>query len=118
MEEELQDKIGYHFQSPEILREALQPAGTAPLQGNKRLALVGDSALVLSILDKSYQHNETIRKHCNLDRYLQKPPAQRGVITQYTRASALEAILGAVWFDSNMDIHAVDRVRKKLGLDP
>lgn len=60
MEEELQDKIGYHFQSPEILREALQPAGTAPLQGNKRLALVGDSALVLSILDKTYQHNETI----------------------------------------------------------
>lgn len=60
MEEELQDKIGYHLQSPAILREALQPSGTAPLQGNKRLALVGDWALALSVLDKSYQHNETI----------------------------------------------------------
>lgn len=58
--DELQRKIEYHFKSPRILCEALHPAGTAPLQGNKRLALVGDSALALSILDESYQRKETV----------------------------------------------------------
>lgn len=47
---------------------------------------------------------------------MQKHPAQKGAVTEYMRASAVEAILGAVWMDSNMDLQAVDLVRKKLGI--
>lgn len=58
--EELQDRIGYHFNSTQVLEEALHPAGTSPLQGNKRLALVGDSVLSISILDGWYDSKNTI----------------------------------------------------------
>lgn len=66
--DELQEKIGYRFNSPGILQEAMRPAGTAPLQGNRRLALVGDSALALSILDEFYRHDDTIvmKKHLTI----------------------------------------------------
>lgn len=57
--EEFQDQIGYHFKSSNLLREALHPAGTAPPQGNKRLALVGDSVLSASLLDQWYSDENT-----------------------------------------------------------
>lgn len=57
--EELQDRIGYHFNSTQVLEEALHPAGTSPLQGNRRLALVGDSVLSTSILDGWYDSENT-----------------------------------------------------------
>lgn len=44
-------------------------------------------------------------------------PAQKGKISKRTRATTLEAILGAVWIDSGMNIHAVDRVKANLELD-
>lgn len=52
--DELQDRIDYRFRSVQLLEEALHTAGTSPLQGNKRLALVGDSVLSISILDGWY----------------------------------------------------------------
>jgi dsRNA-specific ribonuclease len=58
--EELQDRLGYHFNSTPLLEEALHPAGTRPLQGNKRLALLGDSVLSTSLLDKWYDSEDTI----------------------------------------------------------
>jgi CBS domain containing-hemolysin-like protein len=58
--EELQDRLGYHFNSTPLLEEALHPAGTRPLQGNKRLALVGDSVLSTSLLDEWYDSENTI----------------------------------------------------------
>jgi dsRNA-specific ribonuclease len=57
--EEFQDQIGYHFKSSNLLREALHQAGTAPPQGNKRLALVGDSVLSASLLDQWYSNGDT-----------------------------------------------------------
>lgn len=54
----------------------------------------------------------------NLDGFIEKHPAQKGHITEGVRASTVEAILGAVWVDSDMDMRAVDRVRKNLGVDP
>lgn len=57
--EEFQDQIGYHFKSRNLLREALHPAGTAPPQGNKRLALLGDSVLSASLLDQWYSDGHT-----------------------------------------------------------
>lgn len=54
----------------------------------------------------------------NLGGFIEKHPAQKGHITESVRASTVEAILGAVWVDSDMDMRAVDRVRKNLGVDP
>ncbi|KAJ6022328.1 hypothetical protein N7499_002913 [Penicillium canescens] len=131
--EELQDRLGYHFKSIPLLEEALHPADTRPLQGNKRLALVGDSVLSTSLLDEWYDSGDTIgtlnytengdhilRKNaCNkhlsckgeafeLDDFITGQPAQKGEITNGTRATTVEAILGAVWIDSGMKIYAVD----------
>ncbi|OQD75542.1 hypothetical protein PENANT_c153G11343 [Penicillium antarcticum] len=50
--EELEHRLGYHFKSTPLLEEALHPAGTRPLQGNKRLALLGDSVLSTSLLEE------------------------------------------------------------------
>lgn len=52
-----------------------------------------------------------------LDKYVTPNPAQKGKISKGTRATTVEAILGAVWIDSEMDIHAVDRVKANLKLD-
>lgn len=43
-------------------------------------------------------------------------PAQKGKISKGTRATTVEAILGAVWIDSGKNIHEVDRVKASLGL--
>jgi hypothetical protein len=56
--EEFQDQIGYNFKSTDLLREALHPAGTAPPQGNKLLALVDDSVLSASLLDQWYRNGD------------------------------------------------------------
>ncbi|KAJ5561014.1 hypothetical protein N7535_009211 [Penicillium sp. DV-2018c] len=130
--EELQDRLGYHFNSTPLLEEALHPAGTRPLQGNKRLALVGDSVLSTSLLDEWYGNTEdgdhilrknACNKHlsckgeaCELDDFITGQPAQNGEITNGTRATTVEAILGAVWIDSGKNIHAVDRVKANLGI--
>lgn len=60
--ESLQDKLGYHFINLNLLDEAFIAAGApvsrsdveGPIQGNKRLALVGDAVLRLCVLDEWY----------------------------------------------------------------
>ncbi|PSN58624.1 hypothetical protein BS50DRAFT_448472, partial [Corynespora cassiicola Philippines] len=57
-----QDKLGYHFINSNLLDEAFIAAGApvsrtdieGPVQGNKRLALVGDAVLRLCVLDEWY----------------------------------------------------------------
>ncbi|KAJ5775828.1 uncharacterized protein N7511_000839 [Penicillium nucicola] len=125
--EELQDRLGYHFNTTELLEEAVHPAGTRPLQGNKRLALLGDSVLSTSLLDEC--GNDMLQSNaCNknlsckgeaseIDDFINGHPAQKGHITLGTRATTVEAILGAVWIDSGMSMHAVDCVKDKFAID-
>lgn len=62
VQEAAESIIDYHFASPELLEEALQAAGASvseksvsgDREGNKRLALVGDTLLRLVILDNWY----------------------------------------------------------------
>jgi hypothetical protein len=57
--------INYHFNDPKLLDEALLAAGAStarkdvngPLEGNKTLALVGDAALQLALLDSWYSRD-------------------------------------------------------------
>ena len=54
--------IGYNFNDPLILWEALQPAGSGVisagsrlfLDGNKRLAMLGDAVLHVALVDDWY----------------------------------------------------------------
>ena len=60
--ESLQAQLQYHFNNANLLKEALTAAGAAvsdlntdgPVSGNKRLALIGDAVLRLSVLDEWY----------------------------------------------------------------
>lgn len=46
----------------------------------------------------------------NLTKYIIKNPSQQDDIPQTTLATTIEAIVGAVWFDSNKDIKKVEYV--------
>ena len=58
----LQAQLHYFFKNASLLEEALTAAGAAvssrdvdgPASGNKRLALIGDAVLRLSVLDEWY----------------------------------------------------------------
>lgn len=60
--ESLQARLHYSFRDANLLEEALTAAGAAvssrevdgPVSGNKRLALIGDAVLRLSVLDEWY----------------------------------------------------------------
>lgn len=59
--------IGYHFEDPPILWEALQAAGSGVqsagtrrfAEGNKRLAVLGDAILGVALMDDWYATNES-----------------------------------------------------------
>ena len=65
------DIIGYTFADPLILWEALNVAGSNVMSagnrtfpnGNKRLALLGDSIIKTAMLDDWYLTAQTRRKH-------------------------------------------------------
>ncbi|CAG8091727.1 unnamed protein product [Penicillium salamii] len=145
--------IGHPFKSSNLLLEALHPTGTAPSQGNKRLALVGNSILSSSLLDQWYNdedntgtfdlapracaqsthlkkeagHKLLKKEACNanlslrgkefgLDHYMKNNTAHKGKVPSGTRATTVEALLGAVWIDSGKNMDEVDRVRAALDL--
>lgn len=152
----LQDKLGYHFINLNLLDEAFIAAGApvsrtdieGPVQGNKRLALVGDAVLRLCVLDEWYPEgadtgkikiamlnaadkdtdtgdnlvedvgtNEKLKQIANewkLADFLKENPCQQGEKTKTTLASTVEAVIGAVWYDSQKDIAAVQQLIKKL----
>ncbi|KAJ9634920.1 hypothetical protein H2199_008784 [Coniosporium tulheliwenetii] len=130
----IESVIGYHFVQPQLLDEALLAAGASvarknthgPSEGNKRLALVGDAALQLAILDdegsrlvKSFASNNKLRdvaKERGVHDHITKNPAQEGEAPRATLASTIEAVIGAVWVDSKKDIGTVQTVVKNLSL--
>lgn len=52
----VQGILGYTFKDPELLWLALQAAGSGvgPMDGNKKLAMMGDTVMKLIILDDLY----------------------------------------------------------------
>lgn len=68
--ESLQARLHYSFKNASLLEEALTAAGAAvsngevnePVSGNKRLALIGDAVLRLSVLDEWYPGGATTGK--------------------------------------------------------
>ncbi|KAK6522605.1 hypothetical protein TWF281_002043 [Arthrobotrys megalospora] len=142
--ERLQNIIGYVFKSSSLLTEALESRGHArvvsgKIDGNQRLALLGDAVLGLVQLDQWYQTQQS-RGNADLllkarvtNRSLQECAERLGItseilvapcqeylqgqqIGRLTSASTVEALLGAVWLDSNKDFEQVQKVVHKLGI--
>jgi ribonuclease-3 len=55
-----------------------------------------------------------IAKDWNLRKYLKENPSQRGEEPKTALASTVEAILGAVWVDSERNFEAVHHAVKKF----
>ncbi|OJD32590.1 rnase iii [Diplodia corticola] len=135
--------LGYEFSNSKLRDEALLAAGTSvsdpkvrgDLRGNKRLAMVGDAVLQLVVLEKWYGEGtdpsvgnkllkETVSNaalrvrasKAHLQHMIRLNPCQKGEAPQETLASTVEALVGAVWFDSSGDIDMVREVMAKLGV--
>ncbi|KAF3080400.1 hypothetical protein TWF102_002209 [Orbilia oligospora] len=144
--QKIQNAIGYVFKSNTLVGEALESTGHARLvsgkgDGHRRLALLGDKVLGLVQIDQWYgtQQNrgiaDVLLKDNVTNRRLQECADQLGItseilvapeqaylhlqggqIGRVTSASAVEALLGAVWLDSNRDFEQVKKVVCKLGI--
>lgn len=137
----VQGIIGYQFRGRLILWEAMQAAGSNVrsvggrefVDGNKRLAVIGDTVLQLVLAEQWYsggtsrerfnQSLSQVASNANLDRvgrrhglqnYVNSNPSQRQIVSPITMAATMEAILGAVYLDSNLE--KVGEVMQTLGL--
>lgn len=157
----VQDIIRYQFTERLILWEAMQAAGSMVrsaggrefVDGNKRLAVIGDTVLQLVLAETWYggsasrgildsactggdivlmqvaeQFSQTLSQvasNANLDsigrqrglqRFVNGNPSQGQIVSPITMAATVEAILGAVYLDSNLE--EVGEVMRTLGLAP
>ncbi|ODM19420.1 hypothetical protein SI65_04404 [Aspergillus cristatus] len=131
--------INYQFTNPKIICEALLAAGRylpgivrCSKDGNKNLAMVGDAVLQLVLVSDGYDkgaingivsakgRNAYLAEqgsHNNLEPFIFKNPSQRDDdVSKGPMADTVEAILGAVWYDSGKDLSAVQAVMETLGL--
>ncbi|KAJ9663579.1 hypothetical protein H2201_005540 [Coniosporium apollinis] len=143
MVEGCQAILGYQFNDSDLLWEALQAAGSPVVyigarhlrDGNKRLALLGDTVLKLVLVREWYtsgrdravvdQILSSVGSNANLNSVGQRNglssfvngnPSQRGVVPPNTMAATVEATLGAVFLDSGLQ--SVAEVMQTLGLMP
>jgi len=153
--------IGYHPQKPQefYLWEALQVAGSghtrivgrSAYDGNKRLAIVGDTAMALALARPWYKKDETLgssscrhrifhvltakgdwdsqRQRLLSNNNLARVAHESGLVdcmvvnprnpvqaSTKLAAALVEAIVGAVWIDSDESIDAVRQVMEALRL--
>ncbi|KAL8719450.1 MAG: hypothetical protein Q9225_003539 [Loekoesia sp. 1 TL-2023] len=132
--------IGYTFDDPYLVWEAISAAGSIITlghrrfpNGNKRLAILGDTVLHLALAEAWYEGTEPratfdrIRQQVasnnnlnvvglahQLDAFVNLSPGQ-AVISPITMAATVEAIIGAVYLDSK-SMHSVKAVLQTLGL--
>ena len=141
MLEELQSRIDYRFQNTELLREALihsveNPAAVG-VRSNVRLAFLGDAVVKLIVSDSLYrvsgnvnlteerqkfENNERLAlaaRSLGLDRHL-VTSAGKALPDDQLRspsapATALEAVIGAVYIDGGAE--AAERLVRRIILD-
>ncbi|PVH77294.1 ribonuclease III [Cadophora sp. DSE1049] len=141
---DLEQKLGHVFADRTILLEALQAAGNGVHQlgerkiedGNKRLAMVGDSILQLAVLMDWFEEGESrqsghytlvsIASNRNLNdcgqanglsNFINKGRQfANGEIPPRTMSATVEALIGAVFMDSGESLEAVKVAMRGLGL--
>ena len=129
---ELENKINYTFKNRELLKNALTHKTYAfeaknPIEYNERLELLGDSILGFVVAEQLYRSNKYFSegeltrrrsvlvnntfladkaKKLGLGRFLlfgRGETKQNGDKNPTNLANALEALIGAVYLDSDMD---------------
>ncbi|OAL49006.1 ribonuclease III [Pyrenochaeta sp. DS3sAY3a] len=137
----IQKRLHYSFKNAQLLQEAFIADGATnsrhdiegPPAGNKRLALVGDAVLRLSIFDDWFPSGDStanghellqevatndqlqhVAKNWHLQNWLTENPSQAGQAQKTTLASTVEAIIGAVWIDSDRNFPKVQEVIHQL----
>ncbi|KAI9807672.1 MAG: hypothetical protein M1825_005613 [Sarcosagium campestre] len=129
--------IGYHFQDPGQLAEALESAGVHPGRpdGNKRLAQLGDALLKTILLDYWYGSghqmvagNDLVQRVgsngslteagrvSELDRCIYLNPSQRGGAAPNVIKATVTAVIAAVWIDSGRDWRPTEQAFRRLVL--
>ncbi|RYP44948.1 hypothetical protein DL769_011489 [Monosporascus sp. CRB-8-3] len=138
--EAAQQAIGYRFNDPNLLWEALQASGSGVVsidsrtvvEGNKQLALVGDKVLALhlaligreqgerveQINDRisARSRNARLQEICDgsgLTACIQNNPSQGGVVQPRTKTATVEAVVAAAHCDGGMP--AAQTVMLNLG---
>ncbi len=125
-------KINYHFNNQNLLINALTHKtyayeATEPIEFNERLELLGDSVLSFIVAEQLYKSNKYFSegeltrrrsqlvnnrllarkaKELNLDKYLflgKGETKQNGNENPTNLANALEALIGAVYLDSDIE---------------
>ncbi|KAJ5723958.1 hypothetical protein N7488_001993 [Penicillium malachiteum] len=129
--------IHYEHHDKRLLEQAFEAAGsTSRQEGNKRLAQLGDSALRLSLNLAGFEAKRSIghitialSKKANnenlasigfafgLDKFIILNPSAQGIVPKRLMATTVEALIGAVYLDSQKSIQATLGVIKALGLD-
>jgi ribonuclease-3 len=128
----LEDRLGYTFTNKQLLTNALTHKTYAfeaptPVEYNERLEFLGDSILNFVIAEQLYQSNKyfsegeltrrrsihvnntvlaDIALHLDIGRFLllgKGELKQRGEQNRTNLANALEAIIGAMYLDSDLD---------------
>ncbi|PYI36385.1 ribonuclease III [Aspergillus indologenus CBS 114.80] len=131
----IQSRLGVTFDKPSLIHEAFMAAGAVNRDGNKDLALIGDSALQLFLQTQGRTRNAS-RERINqvvsriagnanlaqrgfelgLDQYIVKNPSQGNYVADKLMATTVEAIVGAVFLETNWDQEALQRAVNALGL--
>ncbi|KAM0794753.1 ribonuclease III domain-containing protein [Usnea florida] len=135
--EAVESIIQYKFNHSALLWEALQCPGSPDAKhpnGNKRLAIIGDTVLLLGLAEDWFKGNETIgdfntiRQSISTNANLQRIGLELGLerfigthpsslpTTMRAMSDSVEAILGAIYLDSGME--QVKDVMDALGLVP
>ncbi|KAJ8610565.1 hypothetical protein MRB53_038470 [Persea americana] len=125
MSQEIESQIHYQFTDKQLLHQALTASGAEDfdtIHSNqqrdcKDLALVGDALLRLIIVDDwevqslaSNEHLCDIGMRRKLDAKITRNSSQKGDVGKVTMASTMEALVGAVWFDSGKNLDAIREI--------
>ncbi|RAH80835.1 putative RNAse III [Aspergillus japonicus CBS 114.51] len=133
--QEIGNILGYQFRDSARLEDAFRAAGVNDRDGNKRLALVGITALQL-FLQTEGQARRASREQINkvvshlasninlaergfelgLDEFIENNPCQGDTISNKVMAATMEAIIGAVFLESHWDRDTLGLIVNSMGL--
>ncbi|KAK2882485.1 hypothetical protein FQN49_000315 [Arthroderma sp. PD_2] len=134
--EAVEGLLNYTFEDKNLPYQALSlPGAGSYAAGNRSLAQVGDAAIRLSLLSEGYLRgmargrisailgrntNNTnlagVGVRNNLGQYIYGNNSQGGVISPGSMATTVEALIGAVYLDSNKNMDKVQISMTALGL--
>ncbi|TGO41115.1 hypothetical protein BHYA_0026g00210 [Botrytis hyacinthi] len=138
----VKDNLDYDFKEDQLLTEALVTSGVVSgagsiveQQGNRRLALIGDALIRLELVHTKYlegaklatsqrcvsknasNHNlGTIGQRNGLVDQMVLPDCQPKP-SEYTVATTVEALIGAIWLDSEQDFGLIGRAIRALHIE-